>query len=85
MVLHFLFLVLRCILWYCIFSYGIALYLMVVHFLLWYRIFSYGIAFSLMILLYLMAYLIVSYTILRHCIVGFGVRAVSRKTPINFI
>ena len=79
---------LNCILWYCIISYGIELYLMV---LLWYCLVLHGIAWYCKMLHCIVRYRIVSYKILQYCIVlhctivGFGARAVSRKTPIYFI
>ena len=64
---------------------GIELYLMVLHWcILWYCIgISYGIA---LVLHGIARCCIVLYSIVLHCtIVGFGVRAVSRKTPIYFM
>ena len=70
--------VLHCILWYCIVSYGnalvlhgISLYCMVLQDVALYGTVLHCIVLNLMVL---------------HCtIVGFGARAVSRKTPIYFI
>ena len=79
---------LNCILWYCIISYGIELYLMV---LLWYCLVLHGIAWYCKMLHCIVRYRIKFYGIAWYCmvlhctIVGFGARAVSRKTPIYFI
>ena len=70
--------VLNCILWYC---FGIAWYCMVLHGIARCCIVLYGIA-----LYRIKFYGIAWYCMVLHCtIVGFGARAVSRKTPTYFI
>ena len=79
---------LDCILWYCIVSYGIAL---VLHGISLYCMVLHGIARCCIVLDGIALYRIKSYGIAWYCmvlhctIVGFGARAVSRKTPIYFI
>ena len=75
--------------WNWIVSYGITLYLMVLH---WYCIgislycmVLHGIARCCIVLYSIALYRIKSHGIAWYCIVGFGARAVSRKTPIYFI
>ena len=84
----------KCILIHCIaqhrmilhgielYQYGIALFLMVLH---WYCMVLHGIARCCIVLYGITLYRIKSYGIATYCIVGFGARAVSRKTPIYFI